>query len=347
MERVIYLLGAGFSAPLGIPVMNDFYAKSVEIYESNPQKYAHFDDVFKYYNEMSASSNYYSTRLANIEDLLSMLQMGRDLEIFSRKENVTKYIADVIRYCTPSNNSIHSPTSVYELTFGDSIWQPYGAFVAGMLHVLLTGFSPSNDGSRTYVFQDQDDSTTEYSVVTLNYDLVLEDICGFMIRRLGTPVAFLEDKTERPMRSKNAYLAKLHGSIISPDDMIPPIWNKSIATAKIRASWKFAHDRLSDATQIRIIGYSLPITDSYVKYLLRTAIKARSKLKQIDVVCRDADGTVKGRYDEFIRGNYRFKNSTVQKYLSGLLPDPYRVDLRWPDYLSFDKLEQVHSQFFE
>ena len=32
MEKITYVLGAGFSAPLGIPVMRDFLTKSKDLY---------------------------------------------------------------------------------------------------------------------------------------------------------------------------------------------------------------------------------------------------------------------------------------------------------------------------
>ena len=46
MEKVTYILGAGFSAPLGLPVMQDFLAKSKDLYFSDPRRYRHFERVF-------------------------------------------------------------------------------------------------------------------------------------------------------------------------------------------------------------------------------------------------------------------------------------------------------------
>jgi len=37
LEKVVYLLGAGFSAPLGLPVMSNFLEKSKDIYFADPQ----------------------------------------------------------------------------------------------------------------------------------------------------------------------------------------------------------------------------------------------------------------------------------------------------------------------
>ena len=41
MERVVYLLGAGFSAPLGLPVMSNFLEKSKYMYFEESENEEH------------------------------------------------------------------------------------------------------------------------------------------------------------------------------------------------------------------------------------------------------------------------------------------------------------------
>lgn len=53
MERIVYLLGAGFSAPLGLPIMSDFYFKSQDMFMAEPDKYSHFKEVFDTIRDMS------------------------------------------------------------------------------------------------------------------------------------------------------------------------------------------------------------------------------------------------------------------------------------------------------
>jgi NAD-dependent SIR2 family protein deacetylase len=52
-DKVVYLLGAGFSAPLGLPVMSNFRMKSEEMFASDPKAYPHFENVFKTIKELS------------------------------------------------------------------------------------------------------------------------------------------------------------------------------------------------------------------------------------------------------------------------------------------------------
>ncbi len=46
-DRVVYLLGAGFSAPLGLPVMSNFLMKSKDMYFSDPERFSTFKEVLE------------------------------------------------------------------------------------------------------------------------------------------------------------------------------------------------------------------------------------------------------------------------------------------------------------
>ena len=40
-------MGAGFSAPAGLPVMSNFLLKSKDLYFKDQTRYKHFEEVFK------------------------------------------------------------------------------------------------------------------------------------------------------------------------------------------------------------------------------------------------------------------------------------------------------------
>jgi len=42
MENVVYILGAGFSAPLSLAVISNFLMKSKDMYFSDPERFQHF-----------------------------------------------------------------------------------------------------------------------------------------------------------------------------------------------------------------------------------------------------------------------------------------------------------------
>jgi hypothetical protein len=214
--------------------------------------------------------------------------------------------------------------------------QYYGKIICNFLQKVLAKNSSKNKNPKF-----------NYSIISLNYDLILETITDFL-----DPFKHPGEKNIGFTRQHNnnnnytSYLAKLHGSVDNPGTIIPPTWNKSI-NKNIFNTWKLAYKILNEANYIRILGYSLPITDNYIKYLLKTSIIQSNhldKLKRIDVLCKDDKyNTIKSRYDNFIKLDYYyFKNADVEKYFEKLKPteiDPYSY--------SWSELERVHENFFE
>lgn len=109
MNRVVYFLGAGFSASLGLPVMSDFLMRSKDMYALDPDRYEHFQDVFKTIERLSISKNYYETDLFNIEEILSILEMRELLGEEEVRSLFIKYIIDVIEHYTPSIRKDEEP----------------------------------------------------------------------------------------------------------------------------------------------------------------------------------------------------------------------------------------------
>ena len=185
---------------------------------------------------------------------------------------------------------------------------------------------------------------TEYAVITLNYDLVLENSAEYLTNQFGNQQRFRRGFGSRVDEDGfDRYLAKLHGSI-DTDEIVPPTWNKRLTRGDLLKAWQIAHWLLENANHVRIIGYSLPEADSYIKYLLRAAIVGNSHLKTSDVICLDHSGDVQRRYDDFICfPNYRFKSGSVEDYLKRHLSKYYPTH----GYLIFDQLEDTHHQYFE
>jgi hypothetical protein len=113
-------------------------------------------------------------------------------------------------------------------------------------------------------------------------------------------------------------------------------------------SWNLAFKLLAAANHIRIIGYSLPVADSYVKYLLRGAAIESQHLKRIDVLCLDdSKRSTHQRYSDFIDfQNFRFVCARTEDYVKqvyDLTGGPSRAGTK---ALDFAYLEQAHEEFF-
>jgi hypothetical protein len=85
--------------------------------------------------------------------------------------------------------------------------------------------------------------------------------------------------------------------------ILPPVFNK-MNSLKINAVWKAALDVLRNAKNIIIVGYSLPKTDIYMQYFLKSAVGPNSNLQKIivfdPILFRDNEQTseMKQRYEE-------------------------------------------------
>jgi hypothetical protein len=144
-------------------------------------------------------------------------------------------------------------------------------------------------------------------------------------------------------------LAKLHGSIAG-SRIVPPTWNKSFHP-EILGTWKLAHRLLSEATHVRVIGYSLPESDAYVRFLLKSAVLRSERLKSIHVICKDPDGSVERRYRSFVTfPRFRFSGADTLSYLNGLgaIVEQQTSAGRervWVQYCLY--LERHHAKFFD
>jgi hypothetical protein len=356
MERVVYLLGAGFSAPLGLPVMSNFLEKSKDMYFEDPDRYQYFSDVFNQIRDFSVVKNYYSSDLFNIEEILSILEMASQLEGKRLKKNFIKYLSDVVEYYTPQIIPYQEPLpSNWEgFIFSDArIQNNFGMFYAAIQNLRIEAqmFDYHNRRLRRCQIERCKNPAALYALITLNYDRVLEKFAEYpyshiLSSRKQLPfVSEFSDKIQ-PF-SHAAILAKLHGSV-GLENIVPPTWSKGV-DRKILAAWRIAYQALVEATQIRIIGYSLPEADAYVKYLLKAAVRRAPHLKRLDVLCLDPDGAVRRRYDAFIEfPRYRFKNDSVTDYLELHTKNHYKIRKEGGfEILEVNKLEEAHARFFE
>jgi hypothetical protein len=66
--------------------------------------------------------------------------------------------------------------------------------------------------------------------------------------------------------------------------LIPPSWDKSGYAEIIAPVWKRAVEELKTATRICIVGYSIPETDAFFKYLITMALAGNHQLYNLIVV---------------------------------------------------------------
>lgn len=336
-KNVVYILGAGFSAPLGIPVMSQFLTKAKYMYASRENTGA-VDVIFDELDRLDKTKRFFSSDLFNIEEVLSILTMENKLgtQLPAVQQAFQKLIAEVILHHTPQLPPLGGDSHVemgksFPDVISESEWGPYTHFVANLIGMTIVGSRIAHVGPPGVTFRIDAEATrpatnvsTEYSVITLNYDLIIETLAAFFHsmtqHTLPPPDVATSTSDSQAKRLDFPFplmrLAKLHGCAAAPDTIVPPTWDKDVSPRILKA-WRLAYELLSQANEIRIIGYSLPAADAYVQYLLKSAVLKTTNLHAIDVICYDPDGSVKARYDQFMDSNrYRFVNGLTQDYLA-------------------------------
>ena len=358
MEKVVYLLGAGFSQPLGLPVMRDFLFRSKDLYFRDPEKYDHFKYILNTIRGMHSAKSYYDVDLLNIEEILSILEMadmvkgGRN-----RAKRFSRYISDVIESLTPdmpgpsfpmlANGKRHLTTDFRRHLFGAQRRKGYGEFVANLLNLRFDVTLRPGEDQEYVVYARIESPRTHYSVVTLNYDKIITK-CMEHVATCFTAARGHEDSASA------LEIAALHGTVDT--NIVAPTWNKW-AIRSVKDAWKRAYELLRDANAIRILGYSLPTADTYVRYLLEAAVIESQNLKEIDAICLD-DGqqTMKKHYASFVTCKFfRFKNANISDYLCPVyagtdqdrLSTLRRENISGGEQLSaeFAQLEKHHEDF--
>jgi len=341
MEKIVYILGAGFSAPRGLPIMSDFLSRARDMMRDYDQEYNHFDEILNKINEINGIKNYFKADLFNIEEVLSILEMKSDLGGEDYAKLFRELIKEVVNYYTPKIPKLEKfpGSNWYHYIFGpDDLWNRYGCFMANLRNLAI--YKTDND---FFDLLGKKNISTSYSVLTLNYDLILENTYNFIKSQYG------EISNQRPVGFD---LIKLHGSADS-DVIIAPTFNKS-TIRDVKEIWKTARKRLQESNQIRIIGYSLPNSDNHVRYLLKSSILNTDNLKKIDVICRDQKNKVGDRYNEFFDGScYDFIRGNVEDYLNEVFQIQMNQFERTKKisrkdtmiYYDFNSLEEAHKRF--
>lgn len=302
MKKVVYFIGAGFSVPAGLPVISNFLFKARDQYFTSPDRYAHFNPVFTYIDGLSRAKNFTNVDLFNVEEVFSIADT-HELLGNERRKDLERFIKDVILFHTPefqkSDEDFDLKKGSFDILLGKNAQiRKYVRFFATLLDISFEGESKA-----VYSYDDiraiRGNSGNEYKVVSLNYDNIVENSIKFINSSF--------------MGNFEISLAKLHGGV--DETIIPPTWNKRIDNG-LDTHWRNAALWLSEANEIRILGYSLPQTDMYIKHLFSTSLLESKNLQKIDVICLDGDGYVETRYKEmFTFPNFDFYNIDISRYL--------------------------------
>ena len=76
--------------------------------------------------------------------------------------------------------------------------------------------------------------------------------------------------------------------------IVPPTWNKTAHQVELAPVWRRAAEHLAGARNIVVVGYSLPASDQFFRYLYALGSLGTTRIERFMVVDPDKRGTVKG-----------------------------------------------------
>jgi hypothetical protein len=255
--------------------------------------------------------------IRNLEDILSLLSfeaLSGEAEA-SRYDTMVRAVARTIELSCTVSYVRDSPSQPFEHGLYTNFWH---ALLSSRLRDASVALRTFNydlvlERSLWAYFHHYDHVTNkpEVSSCALRYHF---GMCDFAIKG-GIPHSYAGTKGRRSQFSnaENAevdlpYL-KLHGSlnwdrrwpakrdiengenlhpptlptmVVDEPLILPPVFNK-MNSAGVNGVWKTALNILRQAKNVIIVGYSLPKTDIYMQYFIKSAVGPNSNLQQIIV----------------------------------------------------------------
>ena len=345
-RKNVYIVGAGFSADAGAPVIQNFFDKAMELWKDpnsalGEEERKIFRRVFDYRKELEIAESRVQIDLDNIEDLFGVVEMACQLGI-GDPQTVRKDLVYVILRTLEATLKRQSVTHQFLYNKGGARAQ--GSFTGDIYQFFV------NAVARRW-FPRPEGGIAQDSIISLNYDLLLEHAMeGFPIAPLYElpPDRTKEFATSGP-GSVRIRLLKLHGSanwavcrpcgdkiyVLKPSEasvagqggtlkcmtcggslntrlIVPPTWNKEAYRPQLESVWKRAEQELASAQRILVIGYSMPQSDKFFQYLLALSLADNRVLDEVTVVNRNMEDGKKiaGLFKRHFERHRAWHNST-------------------------------------
>lgn len=319
-RNTVFIMGAGASKHIGVPVMTEFVDKMYDLYRGNGD--AHSKVVFDLIRQWNRVFAHGSFDLNNIEALFSAADIERLIAVGEKEDETIEATYEALRTMivrTVVDTQLYSYNTNSRRLYGENAYSKL-------------------------LYELRKRPNRRYDFITVNYDLGLE----FAFEEHGVQY----DLGFGPWKQDVGHILKLHGSVnwveegsdikvISPRDMaaesggykvtqmsngmyklklgeyldlskalvIPPSFSKYGVDGPLRSVWSNAYRALRNARDIFIIGYSMPESDLMVRYLLSLAFRDIERVRTCWIINPD---TRRSKYYEQLFGEYmRSKVRTV------------------------------------
>lgn len=351
-DHNVYILGAGFSADRGMPLINNFMFRMRDAHEwllqqNRTVEAAAITAVLEFRKEAASAAYRIKINLENIEELFSLASASGDRDN-NLSESIRIAIAATLDFC--STNQPEANINIRALQEN-----PIPSFKKHEGAPSAYGIDYKNIPTYKYYLDSmlglQGLPKGENTLISFNYDTIVEDALACM--EVGFTYGFNDTDAEyQSSRFKvgnlGVKLLKLHGSInwarandpkdsegklivydscsdvLNHDatpDLIPPTWSKNF-DGGLETIWTHALKAIESATRIIVIGFSVPETDTHFKYLLAAGLQNNISARDIVFVNPESNGILESRINALFTNPESSRVRQIKRSTSAFLLSP-------------------------
>jgi len=330
--KTVYILGAGTSFHTGAPLLRDFLVTARFLLESKPDLVYKdsFHRVFEWINQLRGAAYYIDLDLDNIEHLFSIAEMKKQLgesdgdEIYSDLRYVILETLDTCQvewrgdYYQPDPTYLNFIEKLSELNESREKINLNTQFdqdtvITFNYDVMLDYAFYSRSIETDYGLEEIQSSPNSFKVLKLHGSLNwgrCKECDGEIQIVTPTPTTgegitsshpLMQDGTKKPFQMvtrvmKETPCNKCKKKNVLEPEIIPPTWSKYVTKTPLPPVWRTAVREIQTAFQIVVIGYSMPLTDTFFQYLLTLGLSTNPNLHRVVVANVDNSETLMNRY---------------------------------------------------
>lgn len=329
MADTIFILGAGASNQAGIPLMADFLDVAEKLMKSSEvESPESFEAVFRGISTLQQVHSKSQIDIVNIESVFSAFEMARTLgklgnlteeeinELPSAMRTVIVQTVQSTLKIPVRNRQIYSP-------------RPYDDF-ADLIRKIRESKSPKQSVAViTFNYDMGIDLSLHFNRIPFAYGWetnLRQDIVPLLKLHGSLNWAqcshcksvipwdldnyfskyqwpFIDDETTSVFLNMGSHIKEIsphckEGPMLKESVIAPPTWSKAEYHMLFSKVWGYAAREMGDATNIFVIGYSLPETDMFFRYLYALGTAGNVPLKRFWVF--DPSSAVGVRFEHLL-----------------------------------------------
>jgi hypothetical protein len=344
----VFILGAGASKLAGAPLMNDFLDRAEYLWRAGQIREGggSFERVFQAISELQQVHSKSQLDIQNVESVFAAFEMAKTINKFAdysrqriaelvsaMKEVIVKTIERTVRLPVRGGGQPLAPI-------------PYPTFAQLVEYLSRDANPPSETSIITFNYDMAIDYCFYINRIPLDYSLG-EDraagavpvlklhgslnwahcsacdevapwlLCDFFKEHSWTIIGGENQNVALDIGSRLGKFMHCDKNVDKDPVLVPPTWNKTEYHRTLSKVWSRAAEELSNAENIFVIGYSLPESDAFFRYLYALGTVGKTTLKRFWVFNPEDSGATENRFRELLgpgaQARFRYFISTFDR----------------------------------